>query len=443
MQVNEERLAETFSMFGEVQDVVIRDHTVRDVNNGLKWVSGYGVVFYANEASAAHAVEQMDNNSHASIHFTCTFRGRVSQSQQLDQQGILGDGSSDPTDPGMPHTSLLQRRWTAYAEQLPPHLRDAVKQSILSSNSSRNATTFSFFQDNGGRPGPPGRKLPNQGPFDAMAASQYPRAHDRGAADVRYDPALYHTESVFSRGALSRAAPLGSLPSSSFDESGHLKYGGNFAYPSISPRSIPQRDAVLPSRSRGSPRPHDPKYAHLPPYLDDHRQGSLPSSYPALPMRAPLDRGGSSLHAPMPYSDSSYPYNMSMSTQSVHPSFERPYASPEWQPPTPYASHAANIDNSSSAAARAELEHMSMGRRGGSHPGEYAFDSFQPPYRREFEHDRKRNNDPRFLTVMEGLAGGTMPDKLDSSSMIPYQTIPSTSQYSFPSADQLNAYPRK
>lgn len=76
LKIEEELLHNVFSRFGDVQDVVIRDHTIHPLIEGLQWVCGYGVVFFPSEDDAIQAVECMDNYIAEMIHFTCTYKGR-------------------------------------------------------------------------------------------------------------------------------------------------------------------------------------------------------------------------------------------------------------------------------------------------------------------------------------------------------------------------------
>lgn len=148
-QISESFLDEAFQAFGQITDIVVREHTVHSMNLGasapssgpsatpateastVRWVSGYGVVFFTEEAMAVQAVNYMDNRTTAAgVNYTCTFRGRVSQ-----PQGAAGTAASNEASCHAQQMSLLQRRLMSLAENLPVVLRDAFLTSFQSSSS--------------------------------------------------------------------------------------------------------------------------------------------------------------------------------------------------------------------------------------------------------------------------------------------------------------------
>lgn len=148
-QISESFLDEAFQAFGQIADIVVREHTVHSMNlassgpssgssapstpetSTVRWVSGYGVVFFTEEAMAVQAVNYMDSRTTAAgVNYTCTFRGRVSQ-----PQGAVGSAASNEASSHAQQMSLLQRRLMALAENLPVVLRDAFLTSFQTTSS--------------------------------------------------------------------------------------------------------------------------------------------------------------------------------------------------------------------------------------------------------------------------------------------------------------------
>lgn len=148
-QISESFLDEAFQAFGHIADIVVREHTIHSMNlassgpssgpsapstseaSTVRWVSGYGVVFFTEEAMAVQAVNYMDSRTTATgVNYTCTFRGRVSQPQGAAESAASNEASSHAQQ-----MSLLQRRLMALAENLPVALRDAFLTSFQTSSS--------------------------------------------------------------------------------------------------------------------------------------------------------------------------------------------------------------------------------------------------------------------------------------------------------------------